>query len=69
MTQVSAQPKRRTGLVIWLIVSQLLAVASLFLWIVMVGVSGMAAFADGASLGDWAIVLSVCWRICLDRRQ
>ena len=60
MTQVAAQPKRRTGLLIWLIVSQLLAVASLWLWIVMVGVSSMAVFADGGSLADWAIVFSVC---------
>jgi hypothetical protein len=60
MTQVTAQPKRRTGLVIWLIVSQLLAVASLLLWLVMVGVSAMAAFADGASPADWAMVISVC---------
>ena len=60
MTQVTAQPERRTGLLIWLIVSQLLAVASLWLWFVMVGVSSMAVFADGASIADWAIVISVC---------
>jgi hypothetical protein len=41
MTQVIAQPKRRTGLVIWLIVSQLLAVASLWLWIVVAGAVAM----------------------------
>ena len=60
MTQVTAQPKRRIGLLIWLIVSQLLAVASLLLWIVMVGVSSMAVFADGAIPADWAIVIAVC---------
>ena len=60
MTEVTAQPKRRIGLLIWLIISQLLAVASLWLWIVMVGVSSMAVFADGASRADWLIVISVC---------
>jgi hypothetical protein len=60
MTEVTAHPKRRTGLLIWLIVSQLLAVASLWLWLVMVGVSSMAVFADGATVADWAVVLSVC---------
>jgi hypothetical protein len=60
MTEVTAQTERRTGLLVWLIVSQLLAVASLWLWFVMVGVSSMAVFADGASPADWAIVISVC---------
>jgi hypothetical protein len=54
--ETSAPPKRRTGLLIWLIVSQLLAVASLYLWIIVAGLSVMA-FDSGDSRVAWAIVL------------
>jgi hypothetical protein len=57
MTQPTAQPKRRTGLLIWLIVSQLLALASLRLWIVFAGLSVMA-FDEGGSPLAWAIVIA-----------
>ena len=58
MTEVTAQPKRRTGLVIWLIVSQLLTIASLSLWLLVAGLSVMA-FDSGDSRVAWAIVLTV----------
>ena len=57
MTEVSAQPKRRTGLLIWLIVSQLLAIASLRLWVLVAGLSVMA-FDEGDSPVAWAIVIA-----------
>jgi hypothetical protein len=57
MTDVTAQPKRRTGLLIWLIVSQLLAIVSLRFWIVVAGLSVMA-FDEGDSPIAWAIVLA-----------
>ncbi len=50
------QPKRRTGLLIWLIVSQLLAVGSLWFWVVFAGLSVMA-FDEGGSPTAWAIVI------------
>jgi uncharacterized BrkB/YihY/UPF0761 family membrane protein len=58
MTEVTAQPKRRTGLLIWLIVSQLLAIGSLWFWVVVAGLSVMA-FDEGGSPEAWAIVLTV----------
>jgi hypothetical protein len=56
MTEATAPPKRRTGLLIWLIVSQLLAIASLRLWILVAGLSVMA-FDEGDSPVAWAIVI------------
>lgn len=58
MTAIPAPPKRRTGLLIWLIVSQLLAVASLLIWALMAGLSVMA-FDSGQSLEAWAFVIAV----------
>jgi hypothetical protein len=43
MTERSARPKRRIGTLIWLIVSQLMAVGSLLIWAFVAGLSGMAA--------------------------
>ena len=43
MTKPSAPPKRSIGTLIWLIVSQLIALASLLLWLVFAGLSVMAA--------------------------
>ena len=57
MTKVSEQPRRRTGLLIWLIVSQLLAIASLRLWVLVAGLSVMA-FDEGGSPLAWAIVIA-----------
>lgn len=54
----AAQPKRRTGLVIWMIVSQLLMLGSLLIWALMAGLSVMA-FDSGVTPEAWAIVLTV----------
>jgi uncharacterized membrane protein len=58
MTELAAPPKRRTGLVIWMIVSQLLAIGSLLFWALVAGLSVMA-FDEGSSPVAWAIVLTV----------
>jgi hypothetical protein len=58
MTEFAAPPKRRTGLVIWMIVSQLLAIGSLSFWALVAGLSVMA-FDEGSSPVAWAIVLTV----------
>jgi uncharacterized BrkB/YihY/UPF0761 family membrane protein len=50
--------KSRRGLLIWLITSQLLAVASLLIWLVIAGVSFMA-FDSGESPQAWALVITV----------
>jgi uncharacterized BrkB/YihY/UPF0761 family membrane protein len=42
MTELTAKPKRSTGTLIWLIVSQLIALASLGLWVLAAGLSVMA---------------------------
>ena len=58
MTALTASPKRRTGLLIWLIVSQLLALGSLLIWAVIAGLSVMA-FDSGQSPAAWAFVIAV----------
>jgi hypothetical protein len=57
MTELVAPPKRRIGLVIWMIVSQLLAIASLLFWALVAGLSVMA-FDEGSSPLAWAIVIT-----------
>ena len=54
----TAKPKRRIGTLIWLIVSQLMAVASLWLWALVAGLSVMA-FDEGPSREAWTLVLAV----------
>jgi hypothetical protein len=51
-------PKKRTGLLIWLIVSQLLAAASLLIWLLMAGLSVMA-FDSGVTQEAWNVVIAV----------
>jgi hypothetical protein len=51
------QPKR-TGLVIWMIVSQLLMLGSLVFWLLMAGLSVMA-FDSGVTAEAWTFVLLV----------
>ena len=58
LTTLTAPPQRRTGLLVWLIVSQLLALGSLLIWAVMAGLSVMA-FDSGESPEAWAFVLAV----------
>ncbi len=58
MSELAALPKRRIGLLIWLIVSQLLALGSLLIWVIVAGFSGMVFDAE-VSLGGWAFLLAV----------
>ena len=58
MTVLVASPKRRIGLVVWLIVSQLLAIGSLAIWAVVAGLSVMA-FDSGSTPEACAIVITV----------
>lgn len=58
MTVLTASPKRRTGLLIWLIVSQLLALGSLMIWMLIAGLSVMA-FDQGSTPEAWAFVIAV----------
>jgi cytochrome c-type biogenesis protein CcmH/NrfF len=51
-------PKKRTGLLIWMIVSQLLALGSLAIWALMAGLSVMA-FDSGVTAEAWTIVIIV----------
>lgn len=53
----TTQPKR-TGLVIWMIVSQILAAISLIPWLLMAGLSVMA-FDSGVTTEAWMFVLLV----------
>ena len=48
----------RKPILIWLIVSQLLALASLFFWLVLAGLSVMA-FDSGESPQAWAFVITI----------
>jgi hypothetical protein len=57
MSEIIVPPKR-TGLLIWMIVAQLMAVGSLLIWLVMAGLSVMA-FDSGESTGAWAFVIAV----------
>jgi hypothetical protein len=51
------RPSRRPVL-IWLIISQALAVASLFFWLLMAGLSVMA-FDSGVTAEAWTVVIAV----------
>ena len=57
MNEPAEQPERRTGLVIWLIVSQLLAVGSLLIWVFLAGMA-VFAFDEGQSPEAWRLVLT-----------
>ncbi len=58
VAEISPQPKR-TGLLIWMIVSQLLTLGSLAIWLLMAGLSVMA-FDSGVSAEAWTIVI-IAW--------
>ena len=58
MTKPATSPKRRTALLIWLIISQLLAVGTLVLWLVVAGLSVMA-FDSGVTTEAWTFVIVV----------
>ncbi len=57
MTQGTVD-KPRTGLVIWMVISQILTVLSLVIWLFLAGISVMA-FDSGVSVEAWTIVLAV----------
>ena len=56
--ETEIKPSSRKPVLIWLIVSQLLAVASLFFWLIMAGLSVMA-FDSGVSTEAWTFVIAV----------
>jgi len=58
MTELTAKPKRSIITLIWLIVSQLMALASLLFWALVAGLSVMA-FDEGQSPEAWTFVLAV----------
>ena len=57
MSQLPVE-KPRTGLVIWMIVSQILALLSLIIWLLVAGLSVMA-FDSGVTAEAWAFVITV----------
>jgi len=54
----TAHPPKRTGLLIWMIASQLLTVGSLLIWLTMAGLSVMA-FDSGSTPEAWTFVIIV----------
>jgi len=58
MTEPTEKPKRSIATLIWLIVSQLLALATLLFWVLVAGLSVMV-FDEGSSPVAWAIVIAV----------
>jgi hypothetical protein len=50
--------KKRTGLTIWMIIAQVLAVASLGFWLLVAGLSFMA-FDSGDTAQAWTIIIVV----------
>jgi hypothetical protein len=55
---LKTQPASRKPILIWLIVSQALALASLVFWLLVAGLSVMA-FDSGVSAEAWAFVIAV----------
>lgn len=58
MTESTTLQPKRTGLLIWMILSQLLALGSLVIWLLMAGLSVMA-FDQGSSPEAWTFVIAV----------
>jgi hypothetical protein len=56
--ETEIKPSARRPVLIWLIVSQILAVASLFFWLLMAGLSVMA-FDAGVTAQAWTFVIAV----------
>lgn len=56
--EIEPKPPSRRPVLIWLIVSQLLAAASLVFWLLMAGLSVMA-FDSGVSTEAWTFVIMV----------
>ena len=58
MTDSPTPRPKRTGLLIWMILSQLLALGSLVIWLLVAGLSVMA-FDSGVSREAWTFVIAV----------
>ena len=58
MTDSPTPQPKRTGLIIWMILSQLLALGSLVIWLLVAGLSVMA-FDSGVSSEAWTFVIAV----------
>jgi hypothetical protein len=56
--EVKPAVRSRTPILIWLIASQILALASLFFWLLMAGLSVMA-FDSGVTPEAWTFVIAV----------
>jgi hypothetical protein len=56
--ELAIKPHSRRPVLVWLILSQALAVASLFFWLLMAGLSVMA-FDSGVTAEAWTIVITV----------
>lgn len=56
--EIEIKPPSRRPVLLWLIVSQLLAAASLVFWLLMAGLSVMA-FDSGVSTEAWIFVIAV----------
>jgi len=56
--ETAIEPSSRKPILIWLIVSQLLALTSLFFWLFAAGISVMA-FDSGATPQAWTFVIAV----------
>jgi len=55
---LDTKPVSRTPIMAWLIISQLLALASLFFWLLMAGLSVMA-FDSGVTQEAWNFIIAV----------
>lgn len=58
MTETTTPQTKRTGLLIWMILSQLLALGSLVIWLLVAGLSVMA-FDSGSTSEAWTFVIAV----------
>ena len=56
--ETAVKPSTRRPVIIWLIISQLLALASLVFWLLIAGLSVMA-FDSGVSVEAWTFVIIV----------
>ena len=58
MTEITTPQPKRTGLLVWMILSQLLTLGSLLIWLLAAGLSVMA-FDSGESAAAWSLVIVV----------
>jgi hypothetical protein len=58
MIEAPSKPESRTRLLAWMIISQLMAAASLFVWLLVAGLSVMA-FDSGVTKEAWTFVIAV----------